>query len=65
MSHQLCSVTVGLSVTVCEKPLARSQQKCSQLLRANHAGLFLEEPGVCREHRQLPIIASTWQNEWV
>lgn len=65
MSHQLCSVTVGLSVTVCEKPLTRSQQKCSQLLGANHAGLFLEEPGVCREHQQLPIIASTWQNEWV
>lgn len=48
MSHQLCSVTVGLSVTVCEKPLTRSQQKCSQLLRANHAGLFLEEAGVCQ-----------------
>lgn len=65
MSHQLCLVTVGLSVTVCEKPLTRSQQKCSQLLRANHAGLFLEEAGVCREHWQLPIIASTRQNEWV
>lgn len=64
MSHQLCSVSVGLSVTVW-KTTHKSQQKCSQLLRANHSGLFLEEPGVCREHRQLPIIASTWQTEWI
>lgn len=51
----------GYSGFLCdgEKALKRSQQKCSQLLRANHAGLFLEEPGVCRctdGYQLLPLL---------
>lgn len=62
------SAVFGYSRFICDcvwKTTHKKSAKVQPIAESWSCWLFLEEPGVCREHRQLPITASTRQNEWV